>query len=445
METIADPRHLAVLTLNRLEEQEDFLGEVLAFYLRPSKLSLRDQALYTELVYGTVRLRKNLDYILGLFSSRPLFSLKPALLNNLRLGAYQILYLDRIPKAAAVNEAVKLGKHFGHQGTANFTNAVLRRVAQEGKNISYPSLEEKPLAHLGLKYSFPRWIVAHWLKWFGVQETQRLCAALNQRPQTSLRVNTLKTTPPEVADHFENQGAQVTRGHYAPEILKIKPGSLAVQDSWLQSGHYYIQDESSALAAHALQVKAGHLVYDLCSAPGGKATHLAQLMGNKGRILAVDADQKRLQLVQENAARLGISILELKPGDATSDLGLEPAPRVLLDAPCTGLGTLGHRPDLRWRKTARDMENLAKIQRKMLAQAAHYVQKGGLLLYSTCTITKRENQEVAEWFLREHPRFSGLSLPAWFPPAHNEPAWSRQFLPHRHDLEGFFVALFQKN
>ncbi|NLJ80581.1 MAG: 16S rRNA (cytosine(967)-C(5))-methyltransferase RsmB, partial [Firmicutes bacterium] len=256
--------------------------------------------------------------------------------------------------------------------------------------------------------------------------------------------NTLRVTPQEVASHFMNLGADVTPGSFTPEIVKVKPGSLAVRDSWLKQGKYYIQDESSALAAHALGVQPGHLVYDLCSAPGGKATHLGQLMENRGRILAIDADPRRILRVEENARRLGITIIETRKADASKELNLKPAPRVLVDAPCTGWGTIRKRPDLRWRKKPSDVAKLIQIQRKILSRAARCVQKGGLLLYSTCTINKGENQDQAQWFLAEHPDFSGFPLPSWFPEPLGEPPWQRQLFPQIHNLDGFFLALFRK-
>ncbi|HHY09109.1 MAG TPA: 16S rRNA (cytosine(967)-C(5))-methyltransferase RsmB [Firmicutes bacterium] len=439
-----NPRRLAVLALTRLEKRGGFLKEALHFQLQKSALAAQDKALLTELAYGTVRLRKNLDYVLSTYSKRPLAKIKPELLNNLRLGAYQILYLDRVPAAAAVNEAVKLAHTFGHRGTANFTNAVLRRVAREKDNITYPELAARPLDHIAFKYSFPRWIIELWLEWLGEDETIELCKALNQPPQTTVRVNTLKTSVSEVTAHLKSKGALVEPGSFAPEILYIKPGNAAVNDEWLSLGMYYIQDESSALAAHALRAEPGQVVYDLCSAPGGKATHLAQLMNNEGRIFAFDLAEKRLRLVLENARRLGIGIIEAKQGDASLPLGLSPAPRVLVDAPCSGLGTMRHRPDIRWRKTLKEVKALVKLQRAILRQAAEYVDRGGLLVYATCTITKEENLDVANWFLKTHTQFSPAGLPAWFPKRAGEPPWYVQILPHRHGMDGFFIAAFQK-
>ena len=444
MAKITNPRQLAVVSLNELEETGDFLREVLDFHLRENSLGTLDQGLYTELVYGTVRMRRNLDYILSQASSRPLEKIKPSILNVLRIATYQIFYLDRIPHAAAVNEAVKLARFFGHEGMAKFTNGVLRQVIRGREDIGYPSLETDPVEHIGLRYSFPSWIVEMWVEWWGIEETIKLCESMNEPPKMHIRVNTLQKSPLEVRAYLEAQGITVKKGKFVPEVLEVHPAYLVVKDSWLQKGMYYIQDESSSLAAHALEVEPGQVVYDLCSAPGGKTTHVAQLMKDQGRILAFDVNASRLRLVEENAQKLTISMIETRVGDATEDLALRPAPRVLVDAPCSGLGTMRHRPDIRWNKSLDEVLELVSIQKKILHQAANYVASGGLLLYSTCTLSKVENEDMAEWFLENHGEFQGYTFPGWFPSSQG-PNWMKTIFPHRHDLDGFFLAIFRKD
>lgn len=445
MKKITNPRQLAVVTLNQLEDTEDFLREVLDFHIREHALSPLDQGLYTELVYGTTRMRLNLDYVLAEFSSRPLSKIKGLILNNLRVALYQILYLDRVPVSAAVNEGVKLARLFGHQGVAGFTNGLLRSVLRSGPSVAYPALEKQPIQHISLKYSFPEWIVELWVQSLGVEETMALCAAMNEPPRLNLRVNTLRTTSEHVASYLREKGASVTPGRYVPEIIEARPAQLVINDPYLAQGMYYIQDESSALVAHALQVESGQRVYDLCSAPGGKATHLAQLMENEGQIVAFDQNPARLKLVDDNARRLGITIITTKVGDATTNLALPIAERILVDAPCSGLGTMAHRPDIRWRKSLAEIEGLAAIQLKILRQGATYLAPGGLLVYSTCTLTEQENGDVARAFLAEHPNFQGGSLPEWFPSLKDEPNWCRTIYPHCHGLDGFFIAVFRKD
>ena len=439
----SNPRYLAVVTLSMLEESQEFLKDLVDRQIRQSALSRLDQGLFTELVFGAVRMQRSLDYVLSQFSSRPVEKIQPALRNILRLGVYQLLYLDRIPPSAAVNESVKLARAFGHEGTARFANGLLRQVLRGRDAIRYPSCEEDPVEYLGLKYSFPGWIIELWMKWWGVEETEALCQALNEPPQMDIRVNTLKTSPEEVQRHLAERGVSVAPGRYLPEILQVQPAHAVIADPWLQEGMYYVQDESSALAAHALRVESGQLVYDLCSAPGGKATHLAQLMADQGQILAIDVSPQRLALVEENAKRLGISIIRTQVGSAAEELHLPPAPRVLVDAPCSGLGTMRHRPDIRWRRKKEELRDLVSIQKKILSQAARCVAPGGRLLYSTCTRSRWENEEVAEWFLAEHRQFAGEPFPEGFPGFAEKP-WLRTLFPHRHLVDGFFLANFTK-
>jgi len=443
MKKISNPRQLAVLTLNKLEETEDFLRDVLASHLRQNDLSSLDQGLYTELVYGTVRMRRNLDYILSSYSSRPLGKITLSILNVLRSAIYQILYLDRVPPSAAVNEAVKLARLFGHEGVVKFANGLLRQIVRERDSISYPSEAADLVEHIGVKYSFPSWMIQEWLGWWGKEETFALCQALNESPKMHIRVNTLKTSPKELKDYLEQRGVEVEPGRFAPDCLEVSPAHLVVNDPGVTQGLYYIQDEGSALVAHALQVQPGQVVYDLCSAPGGKTTHMAQIMENQGRILAFDVNPERLKLVEANAQRMGVTIIETQVGDASGDLKLPCAPRVLVDAPCSGLGTMGHRPDIRWRKQRNETMELAELQKRILSSASRYVEPGGLLLYSTCTLSKYENEDVAKWFLQNHSSFAGYVLPNWFPSS-NEPSWMRTILPHRHGLDGFFLAIFRK-
>ncbi len=439
-----NPRQLAVLTLNEYEKTEDFLREVLNLHLGQSALAGADQVLYTELVYGTVRMRKNLDYILAAHSKRPLHKVPSLILQNLRLAAYQIMYLDRVPDFAAVNEGVNLARRFGHQGTASFTNGVLRQLVKNKENIIYPSASEDLTAYLTVKYSYPRWIIEHWLEQLGAEETEQLCQAMNQAPLMQVRINTLKATKEEVKQHFLEAGITVLPGRYAPDVLYVSPAQVVIRSPLLKVGKIYIQGESSALAAHALGVLPGMTVFDLCSAPGGKSTHLAQLMNNQGCIWALDANPTRLRLVQENAERLGASIIRTLQADARLPQPLGVADAVLVDAPCSGLGTMRQRPDIRWRKHKNEIKGLVAIQKAILKQAADYVRPGGVLLYSTCTLTAWENQDVAASFLHENGTFEGAALPLWFPEARDEAPWERTFLPHRHHLDGFYIHLFRK-
>lgn len=441
----SDPRLLAVTALQRFDESGDFLAEILDSFIDLSELSRLDRGLFTELVYGTVRMRLNLDYIIQQFSSRPLKKIDPAVRQVLRIGAYQLLYLDRVPPSAAVNEAVKAARRLSHQGTAGFVNGLLRNIDRQKNRITYPDPNQQPVEYLSYRYSFPKWMAELCLKQWGLAETEKLFQALNEPPKTALRVNTLHSSVDALRQHFTAKGARVEPGNFAPDVLLVNPGHYAVADSLLAEGAYYIQDEGSALVAHAVDPQPGEVVYDLCSAPGGKSTHMAQLMKNQGTIVAWDISRERLAKVDENSQRLGISIVETRQGDASAPLDAPQADRVLVDAPCSGLGTMGHRPDIRWRKSPDEIAELAALQRKILANAAQVVKPGGRLVYSVCTLTESEGPDNASWFLKTFSEFVPDSLPPWFPaPSNTESAWYRQFLPHRHGTDGFFIASFAR-
>lgn len=440
-----NPRFLAALAVHQFEQSGDFLGEILDSFIQKGNLSPLDRGLFTELVYGTVRMKLNLDHIIQQFSSRKLSQIEPKILQVLRVGVYQLFYLNRIPARAAVHEAVDCARKLGCKSSASFVNGLLRGILRGKDNIRYPDPKSKPAAYLALRYSFPRWMMADWVKRWGFAAAEALCRAFNEPPPTALRVNTRRISVSELAQHFQEQGAVVRPGRYAPDVIWVTPGQLAVNDEFFRQGAYYIQDEGSALIAHAVDPQPGEMIHDLCSAPGGKATHMAQLMNDQGVVWAWDIDQERLAKVEENALRQGLSIIKVRQGNAAQPLNAPPGDRVLVDAPCSGLGTMSHRPDIRWRRKPEEIQELADLQRKIMTTAAQLVKPGGKLIYSTCTITREEGEEIAKWFFQNHPEFSPAALPEWFPePADREPPHMRLFLPHLHGTDGFFVAAFVK-
>jgi 16S rRNA (cytosine967-C5)-methyltransferase len=439
-----NPRLLAALAVQTFEESGDFLGEILDSFIQQASLSPLDRGLFTELVYGTVRMKLNLDHIIQQFSSRKLRDIEPKILQVLRVGVYQLFYLDRIPARAAVHEAVNCARRLGRKGAEGFVNGILRGVLRGKARVQYPDPASRPTAYLSLRYSFPEWMVADWAARFGFTGAEELCQAFNAPPQTTLRVNTCNRSVEEVREHFQSRGAAVQAGRYAPDVITVFPGHLGVDDALFHQGAYYIQDEGSSLVAHAVNPQPGEVIHDLCSAPGGKATHMAQLMDDQGEIWAWDISGERLAKVEENARRQGFSIIKAVPGDASQPLDAPPGDRILVDAPCSGLGTLGHRPDIRWRRRPEEVQDLAQLQRKIMESAARLVKPGGKLVYSVCTITMEEGEGIAHWFLKTHPEFSAAALPEWFPePLGSEPHM-RLFLPHIHRIDGFFVAAFSR-
>jgi len=438
---LSNPRAAAVDALLRIEKGvmiSDALDDVLNAY----HLSGLDRGLAVEIVYGTVRMQKAIDYALNTISRIKTDTMEPRIRSILRAGAYQILYLSRVPVSAAVNEAVKLVPARDRRRTGGYVNAVLRNLIRKLESIEFPDLSEDPVRHIAVKYSHPEWVIKRWLSRYGLEHTIRFCQINNTSPELHVRVNTLKVSTEQFQDYLAEQGLRAEKGRFAPDILYVSRPFNPAADPGFDQGWYYIQNESSAMVAHALAPVPGETVYDLCAAPGGKATHLAQLMQNRGRIIAVDQTEERVALIDENAARLGITIIKSLTGDAAA-MKLPAADKVLVDAPCSGLGVLRHRPDARWRRREQDLHSLAELQRRIMANAAAMVKPGGTLVYSTCTTEPEENQEVIHWFLQTHPSFSLAALPAWFP--QSECVGMLAILPFIHGIDGFFICKLQNN
>lgn len=403
-------------------------------------------ALATEIYYGVIRRLNTIDWILSGILDRPLGSLTPWIRNVLRTGVYQIVYLDRIPARAAVSEAVKLAKKFGHPGTAALTNAVLRRVP---RTPVYPDPAEDEVGFLALLESHPRWMVERWLKRWGRDFTFLLMRANNVPAPTFIRVNRLKTDRERLRSLLEAEGFELSGGRYLNESLEVRGVTAGLSRSrpFLQ-GLFFIQDEASMLPARLLDPKPGETVIDACSAPGGKATHLAELMGDEGRVIAVDMNPKRLELVKDNSKRLGLSSIETVCMDsrAIGSAMAGRADKVLVDAPCSGLGTIRRKPDLKWRRKPHDIEALSRLQEEILGGVAPAVKSGGVLVYSTCTTEEKENEAQVRKFLDKHPEFE-LDDPTGFLPQDLVSKKSGDCVvtyPHIHGVDGFFVARMRR-
>lgn len=414
---------------------------------RPGKL---DRAFATELTYGTLRTLNTLDWYLGHFIPHSVKAQAPEVRNVLRLGAYQILFMDRVPDFAAVHEAVEMARRYGHPGSAKFVNGVLRNLVRKKDEIVFPALEEDAVGHISLRYSHPAWLVRLWINQFGVEETIELCLANNRPAPNTVRTNTLKITRAELIQKLREAGVDAVETALAPEGLHIE-GFYAIGElQAYRQGLFQVQDESSMLAAHALSPEENSLVIDMAAAPGGKTTHLAQLMRNTGEIIAFDLYPHKLKLIEDNCRRLGVKNVHPRLGDARRPpVELEEkADYVLLDAPCSGLGVLRRRPDLRWVKSEDDIGRLVELQADMLAGAARCVRPGGVLVYSTCTLTLEENQHQIETFLRSHPQFYLESMTGLLPPAVDSDGTLAQgyvqLLPHRHGTDGFFLSRMRR-
>lgn len=437
-------REIALQILKEVDEKDAYANLALSHLLEQERPAPQERRFATELVYGTIKARNTVDWVIGKFANRPLAKMTVWVRNILRLGAYQLLFMERIPPSAACNEAVNLTKRYGHQGTAKFVNGILRAIARQKDELSFPDLQDDPVGHIALRFSHPDWIVKRWLARFGPEETISLCKKNNETPALSVRTNTLKTTRTALKQSLTEEGVQASDSRWAPEGLILEGFSALGQLAALREGLCQVQDESSMLVAHVLDPQPGEFIIDACGAPGGKTTHIAQKMQNRGRILSIDIHGHKLRLTMENCRRLGINIVETAAMDARflhEQFSLQ-ADRVLVDAPCSGLGVLRRKPDARWRKCPEMLEELSGLQREILASAAQCVKPGGVLVYSTCTIEPEENQDVVRDFLAAHGDFSLEEAGRFLPEAST--AEMVQLYPHRDDVDGFFIARMRR-
>lgn len=442
--TVPGAREVALEILTDVEKNAAYANLALAQKLAKYNLSERERRFITELVYGTVKAGPTLDWIIEHFSSRPCADMPLMIRNILRLGIFQLYYLTKVPASAACNEAVKLARKYGHPGTVRFVNAVLRHAADGKDKVKFPDIEQQPVAHISLKYFHPDWLVERWLALFGRGETIAACEADNIDPPLVVRTNTLKITRKALLKRLAKENVIARPSLLAPEGIICDAHPALTNLAPLREGLLQVQDESSMLAAHVLAPQAGEFIIDACGAPGGKSTHIAQLMGNRGRILSLDIHPHKLALTRGNAVRLGIDIIETRQADATTIhqelAGM--ADRVLVDAPCSGLGVLRRKPDARWRKTPRQLADLPALQLAILSSAARCVKVGGVVVYSTCTVEPRENEEVVQMFLARYANFGLEKAGAYLPVKRDDTMV--QLYPWRDGTDGFFLARLRR-
>jgi len=399
-----------VLQINQREVAVDVLVEVTMggaynsitlrnALARNNALSRQDKAFVTELVNGTLRNMIFADYVINKFSKTPTSKMKPFVLNVLRAAVYQILFMDKTPDFAVCDESVKLVKKRGLQGLAPFVNGVLRNIARNKAEISVPESD------ICTKYSYPRWMVDYWLTRYDAETVEKICKGLNQTPKVSVAVNTLRVNKNELAKMLRAEGVNVADGAYLDNMLLLSETADISALKAFKDGLFFVMDESSMLAAKILASKAGAKVLDICSAPGGKACALACLSDDKAQIRAFDIYEHKIWLIEDTLKRLGMKSVTPELLDATKfEPALEnSADYVLLDAPCSGLGLLRKKPEIKYRKTMADIEELAKLQKEMLANVSRYVAPGGCLVYSVCTISPLEAEDMVDWFTANYP------------------------------------------
>ena len=406
-----------------------------------------DRALVTELVYGTVRRQRSLDALIDQLGKKKAQQQPPDLRIILHLGLYQLRYLDQIPDSAAVNTSVELAKENGLKRLSVVVNGLLRQYGRKAANNDPLELPEDAVKRLGILHSFPDWMIEIWLEQLGIEETEQLCAWFNQPPAIDLRVNPLKTSIDEVELALVAVGVAVSRVPHLPQALRLTGGSGSIQQlPGFREGWWTVQDSSAQLVTYLLDPQPGEVAIDACAAPGGKTTHIAELMEDRGKIWACDRAVKRLRQLEENAGRLQLKSISICPGDSRSFSQFDQAAdRVLLDAPCSGLGTLHRRPDIRWRQTPKKSEELSGLQRELLERAATWVKPGGTLVYATCTLNRLENEEVIQSFLDCHPNWQIQLPPSNSPTASfvTSKGWIKVW-PHQHQMDGFFMVKLKK-
>lgn len=437
-------RDAAIDVLLRVFERGWFLDEALDKTLRrKSDLSPRGKRFLSQLAYGAVRHRILCDHALGAILTQPLDGLPPPIRAILRMGVFQVLFCNQVTFPSMVNTSVDLAKRRGHAGTARLVNAVLRRAPQSLEQVRLPDPEKDPGGFLSVRYSMPAWLVNRWTAEFGHEDTRALCAAFEMQAPTALRANTCKNSADALRAKLEKSGIQAETRPPIPEALVVTEGKALPRSKLFQEGAFMLQDPASMLAPHLLEPRPGIRVLDCCAAPGGKATHLAQLTDGRACVVAMDIGVRRLFGVKENLERLELPRVLPVAGDAEQPpFAPGTFDAVLLDAPCSGLGTLRRHPDLKYRIDEGAIARLAALQGKLLRTAIRLCKNGGCIVYAVCTFTPEETREVVRAAREECP-VEFEDGPEWMLSWRLETG-QYQTRPHAEDLDGFFLTRFRK-
>ena len=442
-------RNHCLQILNRLEEQDSYVNILLDNELSRYSFTPQDATLLTELVYGILRWKGYLDWYIQQFLDKKR-KLPIGLQNILRMGAYQSLYLTQIPDYAIVNECVNLAVKNKFPHHRSFVNGVLRNILRKRMLEKPFPIEANPVKRLSIIHSHPEWMVQLFLKEYGESTTAKILEANNLIPPLTIRINTLKTTSTEFKQRLKSEDIEFQASLILPDALTLLHTSKIRSLPGYLEGLFYVQDTASQLIGYAVAPQPGDTVLDLCSAPGGKSFVMAQLMQNQGTIYAVDINASRLNVLTENAQRLGIHIIRPIVSDSTKAMGfagIKTVDAVLIDAPCSGLGVLRRKIDARWNKEASQLDSLYAIQQTLLEQGKNYVKPGGVLVYSTCTINPGENHTIVQNFLASNPDFHLESLVTIFPPeAHPfvSEKGSMQTFSHRDGMDGMFACRMRR-
>lgn len=395
--------------LIRIEKQDAYLNILIPSYLNRHTFKSEDKALIQEISYGVTRYRKKLDWIIDQFLDYKNKKLSITVRNILRMGVYQIINLNKIPDYAICNESVELVKKSKDFRKSKLVNAVLRNTIRRLDNIFWPDINRESIKYISIFYSYPEWLVRKWIKRFGLELCIRICQASNNRPEITLRLNPLKISIQDLKKNLKGAGMEFKESQYLPdEALVVRSFSEIGSSYFFINGLFSIQDESSILVSKLLDPLPGELVIDMCSGPGGKTTHLAQIMGNKGEIIAFEKNKKRLGMIAEECIRLGVGIVKpiLHDSSQLSKDYLKKADKILVDVPCSGTGVIKKKPDMKWRKINSEwLKRINQSQEVILDIASQYLRQGGEMVYSTCSIEREENDILVNKFLKNNKGF----------------------------------------
>ncbi len=439
----AGVRGTAIKLLNRIDRTDAYLDKLLEVELKNSELDGKDKALLYEIVHGVIRWLGRIDWILTGFYKGQFPKCIPNMKNAMRVALYQILFLDKVPDYAAVNEAVEFVKKLQGQKSGDVVNAVLRSIIRSKDGIRYASREEDLPLFFSAYYSHPSWLVKRWLNRYGEEFTEKLLEANNQKPTHTLRVNRLITSITEMEKLLQEVDMKYTNGKYLKNFLHLSVLSNITDWKYFKKGYFSIQDESTGIPVKLLEPQPGMKVLDLCAAPGGKTGMIAELMNNEGELVAIDRYESRLDILKKNLERLKIQNLRAVAIDAL-EFDEKDFDRVLVDAPCTGLGTLVKKPDIKWKRDIGDIRKLNPLQYDLLAKAATLVKVGGYVVYSTCTIEPEENIEIINKFLLEHPNFELVKNHLGLDESLFDENGCVQTYPHIHGIDGSFAAKLKR-
>ena len=440
-------RETALKTLYKIDKNEGYSNIILNEELEKSKknLSEKDIGLISEIVYGTITWRLTIDEIIKKYSKIKLKKLSIWILNILRMGIYQIIFLDKIPKSAAVNESVNLAKRYGHKGSANFVNAVLRKIDKNDYEDFLNIVNDED--RISKVFSMPKWIIEELLKEMNMENVEQICKCSNLKPKINIRVNNLKTNKQKLKEELIKRNINFKDGKLEDFIVVEKMKNIEDLDLFKQ-GYFTIQDEMAGLISIVLEPQKGQNILDCCSAPGGKTTYIAELINDKGNIEAWDIHEHRVKLVQENAKRLGITCINTKVQDAIiyNEENKDKYDKILLDVPCLGLGVLKRKPDIKWTRNKEDIEEISKLQMQILDTCSKYLKKGGELVYSTCSILKSENEEIIENFVQKNYDFEIINLNENFKKYNEEKYKKSKYIKlfQNSENDGFFIAKLRK-